>query len=277
MSYHNDMKRCVEYIHRHAHDDIAAGDLARMIGYSYHHFCHVFRIYFDVPVGEYIRREKLHRAADAICNYTPVTQAALDCGFETPSGFTRAFKRTYGISPTEYKRRQTTKQEGGIRMEPKYVQKGAIMAVGYKIDPEPGSTDDVVERGAFWQGKDFSSVSKEEYAKLASSNQGDLATWVHPEDEVSDLSYFFGPIVDSFHHVPQGMIPLEIPAAKYAVFTVPVDYQTMSREEYVGAIKNAWKYIFQEWFDRSGQTYDEDKYNFELYLNETMEIYIPVK
>ena len=50
-------------------------------------------------------------------------------------------------------------------------------AVGYAF-PGPVGQFDAMEYGAFWQGQDFSSVSKEDYAKLAECNCGEVGTWV---------------------------------------------------------------------------------------------------
>lgn len=277
MAYQADMAWCIQYIDQHLQENLTGALLADQLGYSYHHFCHVFRIYHDIPVGEYIRWRRLIGAGKAICDGVPVIQAALMYGFDTPSGFSKAFKRTFGVSPTQYRQQQMqTNKKGGNRMQPRIMEKEKIMAVGYAIKPNANPVGDAADRGAYWDGKDFSSVSKEDYAKLATPNHGDLATWLHPEDNHEDLTYFFGPVVESFDFIPDGMITLEIPAAKYAVFSVEADSKKMSRKEYTDAIKNTWKYIFQEWFEQSGYAYDQTKYNFELYLNKDIEIYIPI-
>lgn len=273
-----DMQRCIDYIEQHLCDVINGNTLADMLGYSYYYFCHLFRDHYHIAVGEYIRRQRLLQAARAICNGLPVTQAALLYGFDTPSGFTKAFKRAFGVSPVQYKQ-QHPKTKGGIRMimQPRMMEKGAIKAVGYHFVPQDQNVGNASQRAAYWSGQDFSSVSKEDYARLATPNQGDLSIWLCQEYGEEMLSYFFGPVVDSFDFIPEGMKTFTVPPAKYAVFTVDANIRDMRREEYVSAIKTAWKTIFTEWFDQSAYTYDESKYNFELYIDDKTEIYIPVK
>ena len=69
---------------------------------------------------------------------------------------------------------------------------------------------------------------------------------------------------------------LEIPEAIYAIFTLDVQFMTDTKEAYVQAIKDMWKYIFDEWFPGSGYHHDDEKCNFEVYSGDVMQIYVPV-
>lgn len=86
------------------------------------------------------------------------------------------------------------------------------------------------------------------------------------------------------------MVTLEVPEATYAVFTTPqVDMTiewgngTANQEEFPQAIKQTWKYIYEEWLKDSGYKYDEGKLDFEFnderchFRPDTvMDIYVPV-
>jgi len=76
--------------------------------------------------------------------------------------------------------------------------------------------------------------------------------------------------------IPDGMEVLEIPAAKYAIFTLDSHGETLSRDAYVQAIRDLWQYIFKEWFPGSGYRHDDEKCNFEVYSGSAMQIYVPV-
>jgi AraC-like DNA-binding protein len=39
----------------------------------------------------------------ALSNGASVTEAALDCGYQSPSAFIAAFKRTFGVTPARYR------------------------------------------------------------------------------------------------------------------------------------------------------------------------------
>ena len=99
----------------------------------------------------------------------------MDSGFDTVSGFTRAFTRKFGIAPSVYKKLKGAK----FVMKPEIKDFPAFTAVGYVLKPE--SEIDVRENGAYWLGKDFSGVSKEDYAKLSAAGRGEVGLWMHPE------------------------------------------------------------------------------------------------
>jgi predicted transcriptional regulator YdeE len=44
--------------------------------------------------------------------------------------------------------------------------------------------------------------------------------------------------------VPKGMVAIDVPAAEYAVFSVP---KADNREELIENIKKTWKFIFNDW------------------------------
>lgn len=104
-------------------------------------------------------------------------------------------------------------------MKPEIKHFPAFTAVGYVLKPE--SEIDIRENGAYWLGKDFSGVSKEDYAKLSVAGRGEVGLWMHPEGTGDELYYFFGPVVESKSFVPSGMEALDIPEAEYAIFQVP--------------------------------------------------------
>ncbi|MNP39258.1 Bacterial transcription activator, effector binding domain [compost metagenome] len=86
------------------------------------------------------------------------------------------------------------------------------------------------------------------------------------------------------------MISLEVPEATYAVFTTPPVDVTREGEDghaYEGifpkAIKQTWKYIFEEWFINDQYKYDETRLDFEFYderchfrPDTVMDIYVPI-
>ena len=83
--------------------------LARLSGYSVYHFCHLFRQATGMSPMKYVRMRKLHHAAmalaDARASRKPhILDVALRFGFKSQEGFTRAFKRAYGVTPALYGR-----------------------------------------------------------------------------------------------------------------------------------------------------------------------------
>ena len=268
MGYREDMARCRDYIAEHLQEELTPAELAEQFGYSFYHFCHVFRSVNGVAVAEYLRDRRLCMAASQLLLGRSVTETAMNCCFDTVSGFTRAFTRKFGIAPSVYRKMKGAR----FYMKPEMKSFPAFTAIGYILRPE--SEVDVKENGAYWLGKDFSTVSKEDYAKLNSAGRGEVGLWMHPEGKGAELYYFFGPIVESRDFVPAGMEVLDIPEAEYAVFQVPKAEDAAALHENV---KKTWRFIFNDWFDDSGYAFDHTKFDFELYLGEKTHIYVPVR
>lgn len=84
--------------------DVSIKDLARVAKMSPFHFQRTFRKVVGETVGFHVRRLRLERAAIWLKNSeTPVTLLALESGFLSHAGFTHAFTRQYGMSPTAYR------------------------------------------------------------------------------------------------------------------------------------------------------------------------------
>ena len=59
------------------------------------------------PVGKYILRRKLERAANVLLSDpAAIKDVAYDWGFSSASSFCRSFKRHFGISAEEYRRKK---------------------------------------------------------------------------------------------------------------------------------------------------------------------------
>jgi len=57
----------------------------------------------DMPASDYIRTLRLNRAAELIAHKTAnIAEIAYDVGFTNPSHFSEAFKKQFGILPSEY-------------------------------------------------------------------------------------------------------------------------------------------------------------------------------
>lgn len=79
--------------------------LAEAANYSRFHFQRLFRERTGETPSDCRRRLLLERAAYYLRHSAqPVTQTALDAGFDSLEGFSRAFRKAYGLSPSHYRR-----------------------------------------------------------------------------------------------------------------------------------------------------------------------------
>lgn len=73
------------------------------LGYSYEHLCRLFRRSFGLsPVG-YVHAVRIARARRLLTDpRLSIAQVAFESGFQDPGYFTRVFRRTLGVSPSQY-------------------------------------------------------------------------------------------------------------------------------------------------------------------------------
>jgi AraC family transcriptional regulator len=84
--------------------DLTIASMAERAGLSLYYFQRAFRSLTGESVKQYVLRVRLQRAAFILkWSNAPIIQIALDAGFETHAGFTKAFTRAYGKSPTAFR------------------------------------------------------------------------------------------------------------------------------------------------------------------------------
>ena len=85
---------------------LTVDDLAAAAGLSRAHFSREFRRVFGEPPHAYLLTRRLERAA-ALLRMTDrsVADICLTVGLTSVGSFTTSFTRTYGVSPTAYRRR----------------------------------------------------------------------------------------------------------------------------------------------------------------------------
>ena len=99
MDYSESIERTKEYIRFHLTEDLSAEKIAAHEGYSVFHFCRIFKEYTGESLMHYVRGKRLEFAEKEIKNGEPTSLVAYKFGFETPSGFARAYERKFGEKP----------------------------------------------------------------------------------------------------------------------------------------------------------------------------------
>ena len=81
-------------------------DLARSAGQSRYHFLRTFKAVTGVTPHQWLLRTRLREAARRLAtSRAPVTEIALDVGFDDLSNFIRTFRAEFGVSPRRYRGR----------------------------------------------------------------------------------------------------------------------------------------------------------------------------
>ncbi|MGM0240690.1 helix-turn-helix transcriptional regulator [Enterococcus sp. AZ103] len=106
--YQRLINKTEDYIEQHLSEAISLEVLAIHAHFSNFHFHRIFKKYATESLNQFITRFKLERAAIFISvNQTiPITEVALNYGYNDSSTFSKAFKRQFGFSPTQYRKQQ---------------------------------------------------------------------------------------------------------------------------------------------------------------------------
>jgi len=93
-------KKILAYVDCHIHEKIDLRSLAEIAGYSPFYFSRIFAEEMGMPVTGYIRIRKLQYAAVSLLEGRKVLEVAMLYAFDSHEGFTRAFTRLFGSTPS---------------------------------------------------------------------------------------------------------------------------------------------------------------------------------
>jgi len=294
MNYRKDMERSIQFIEDNIKCDLSIELISKHVGYSMHHFSRIFFACYGITVMEYVRRRRLSLSIRALSQGMKVVDVALLYGFETASGFSKAFRRYHNCSPSQYmdflKLEQIGDSEGkqnvgddslirNVRIE----NREAFFVVGYAATLESATASSTSDVAALWDKVCMGGVEALLYEKLNPHIHAEIGIYM-PEAN-GEAAYVLGVIVNDFYDAKADMKCLVVPKATYAVFTTsPVD-ESANPGQFADIIKRTWKSIFEKWLDNnSGYEYDTEKLDFEYYderchpqTDAIMEIWVPVR
>lgn len=98
----DEIDRCIR---EHRDEALTLRALSGRLGYSEFHMTRKFRKISGMPFREYLRLRKLAFALKEVRDSRrSFLDIALDYGFSSHEAFTRAFRDTYGVTPSQYRR-----------------------------------------------------------------------------------------------------------------------------------------------------------------------------
>lgn len=94
-----------EYVQAHYADDISVGVIAANLGFSSSYLTKVFNKYEQLTPSVYIRNYRMSIAKQLLANPdATLNTVSAAVGFSDPFHFSKSFKQTFGISPSEYRK-----------------------------------------------------------------------------------------------------------------------------------------------------------------------------
>jgi AraC family transcriptional regulator len=292
MNYVDILQEMLQYIDDHIKEKLSVEKLAARAGFSPYHFCRVFQWEVGVSLMEYVRNRKLNFAASELNSGFRIVDIAIEYGFETHSGFSKAFRRYFGCTPELYRIHasatvpkmlvlEKTKRYniGGIVMEPKMVKKAAVKIAGFVLKTTSKSGDNNKTIPKFWQEYLSNGRCKKLHQESFVKNHTEYGVCFPENPETLEFEYVIGVEVEDDIDFPNEYHVCTIPEALFAVFSTPPS----DNANFSPTIQGTWDYIFSEWFPTSGYEFAPNGIDYELYdercLGDTgnvCEICIPV-
>ena len=97
------VQKMQDYIEAHLTEEITLAVLADICSFSPWYAHRLFREHTGYAPAEYVRRMRLAKSALRLkTEQTKIIDVAFDLGFASVDGYTRAFRKEFGINPGEY-------------------------------------------------------------------------------------------------------------------------------------------------------------------------------
>ena len=99
------MKIIMKHVENHYMEKISIADIAEVAGFSESHFMRYFKETMGTSFIDYLREYRLTMAARLLlASDASILSISEEVGFDNLSYFNRAFKKEYGITPSQYRK-----------------------------------------------------------------------------------------------------------------------------------------------------------------------------
>ena len=296
------LNRVLDHIEAHIGGDLTLETLASVAAFSPYHFHRVFLAMVGEPLGAFLRRVRLEKAAFKL-QINPrlsITEVALEHGFGSSAAFARAFKERFGVSASQWRAR------GGVGGG----QDGKICKVEGKQGKAAGAQDGYlascrVEGPSEFKKEEPMEVKVEQmkavralyvrrmgpYARSAGEAWDALCRWAGPRGLLGPQTMMFGVSYDDPETSPAAQLrydacisvgPQVQPEGEVCLMTLPAGRVAKARYEGPGAgIAGAYKEFYGQWLPSSGYVPAEGA-PFEVYVQDpkddhfVLDICVPV-
>ncbi|MCM3339846.1 AraC family transcriptional regulator [Paenibacillus sp. MER TA 81-3] len=228
MNYIDIVNDAIEYIETNLFQGVQLEELSDRYYMSHTHFYRIFRAVASRTLKEYIDMRRLSVAAEKIKRSScKMVDIAFECGFQSHESFSRAFKRAFGLSPTEYRHgmreiRLLPRQEI-VERDFKNVNRDLIVSydqvelddrtvVGRNISFDPEHPHEIARATSFIQAFVEREVTPFGVPRLYS-----ITTCSKTSPTQIDYTCAIDPAARSLLS-GYGLVSMNIPASKYAVF-----------------------------------------------------------
>ena len=95
----------IEHVHTHLDRPLRVADLAALAGLTPFRLDQRLRALFGLSTGQYLTRARIEAACSRLrTSDRSIAAIALDCGYGDQAAFTRQFRKSVGLTPSQYQR-----------------------------------------------------------------------------------------------------------------------------------------------------------------------------
>ena len=266
------VQRMQDYIEEHLMDGITLKQLASAAGYSPWYAARMFRELTGEAAFNYIRKRRLSVAAYRLRDGRErVLDVALEFQFDSHEGFTRAFHRTFGLSPARYRREAPPIQlylaysaRAQYRMKHPEEKEECQVATGFfaQVTDFPGRKL-LLKRGVEAEGyfEYCEEVGCDVWGVLCSVKEAlnePMGLWLPDSMRPEGTSRYVQGVevpADYAGAIPEGYELMELPSCQMIVF----QGEPYDDEHFDSAIEEVWKSI---------ERYDPERFGYRWATDE---------
>lgn len=101
--YHPAIKKALEYINTHYHEELTVGKVSEQVYLSPSYFSHIFKKLRGESFSDYLNKVRVQKAKELLANNLyKVYEVSAMVGYSDYKYFSSVFKKITGLSPTEY-------------------------------------------------------------------------------------------------------------------------------------------------------------------------------
>jgi AraC family transcriptional regulator len=199
--YKNRINRVFEFIDENLESDLSSLNAVSEIAFfSPFHFHRVFKFITEETLNEYITRRKIEKSVlDLLHKNISTTEIAHKIGFSDNSSFSRAFKKYYGISPTEFKKQNSNRHSKIRQLESKNGQEYPDYEKYFCVI---NNLKDWIKMNAKVEIKEMPTMDLAYVTSIGSQNlesaYGKLIQWATPQGLMNDQTKMVTIYHDSF-------------------------------------------------------------------------------
>lgn len=100
------MNRCMEYLLEHYMDEISLESVATMFHFNPSYFSTLFKNTFELTFSDFLSQMRMQKAEKLLlCSNRKVKEIAAMTGYRDSNYFIRSFKKRYGVTPDEFRKK----------------------------------------------------------------------------------------------------------------------------------------------------------------------------